>query len=332
MTVDSEKQRSQPLRIFLAEDLTKHNSSNDCWVSYQGKVYNISSFLPDHPGGDGLLLQYAGKDIEEAMENPDEHIHSSSAYEMLREFQIGILGTPETILNPNLIIDEDFKPTTTDISKDHLRNQFLDLSKPLIPQMWNCQFSRSFYLQQVHQPRHLSKPARLFGPWYLEISMMDSLVLLLGLLIYLASFSVISLDFTRIHTPSFPVHIDDVLPDKPFFLLLHFLLHGVHHYLPMDRLRLVMPPILFAALSHPFTRLAYVLFPVPYANAIISGAFTFYVLYDCTHYALHHTQLPKYLKEMKIYHMAHHFKDADLGFGVTSKIWDYAFGTVLTTR
>ncbi|POW08781.1 hypothetical protein PSTT_07266 [Puccinia striiformis] len=329
MTVDSEKQRSQPLRIFLAEDLTKHNSSNDCWVSYQGKVYNISSFLPDHPGGDGLTTP----DIEEAMENPDEHIHSSSAYEMLREFQIGILGTPETILNPNLIIDEDFKPTTTDISKDHLRNQFLDLSKPLIPQMWNCQFSRSFYLQQVHQPRHLSKPARLFGPWYLEMFTRTSW--------YVVPMIWLPIAFTLFHralnqqiydgfssSAAWSINLSCFILGNIIWTLLEYILH---RFL-MDRLRLVMPPILFAALSHPFTRLAYVLFPVPYANAIISGAFTFYVLYDCTHYALHHTQLPKYLKEMKIYHMAHHFKDADLGFGVTSKIWDYAFGTVLTTR
>ncbi|KAI9618887.1 hypothetical protein H4Q26_012141 [Puccinia striiformis f. sp. tritici PST-130] len=222
--------------------------------------------------------------------------------------------------------------------------------------MWNCQFSRSFYLQQVHQPRHLSKPARLFGPWYLEMFTRTSWYVVpmiwlpiaftlfhraLNQQIYdgfsssaawsinLSCFILGNIIWTLLEyiLHRFLFHIDDVLPDKPFFLLLHFLLHGVHHYLPMDRLRLVMPPILFAALSHPFTRLAYVLFPVPYANAIISGAFTFYVLYDCTHYALHHTQLPKYLKEMKIYHMAHHFKDADLGFGVTSKIWDYAFGT-----
>lgn len=36
-----------------------------------------------------------------------------------------------------------------------------------------------------------------------------------------------------------------------------------------------MPPILFAALSFPFTRLAYALFPVAIANGIISGAFGF---------------------------------------------------------
>ena len=28
--------------------------------------------------------------------------------------------------------------------------------------------------------------------------------------------------------------------------------------------------------------------------------------------------------------MAHHYKNFDLGFGVTSKIWDCVFNTVLT--
>jgi hypothetical protein len=32
----------------------------------------------------------------------------------------------------------------------------------------------------------------------------------------------------------FLFHIDKWLPDRPFFLMLHFLLHGIHHYLPMD--------------------------------------------------------------------------------------------------
>lgn len=45
----------------------------------------------------------------------------------------------------------------------------------------------------------------------------------------------------------------------------------------MDRLRLVMPPLLFTALSLPFTRLAYKLFPTYMANGVISGAFFFYV-------------------------------------------------------
>jgi 4-hydroxysphinganine ceramide fatty acyl 2-hydroxylase len=46
-----------------------------------------------------------------------------------------------------------------------------------------------------------------------------------------------------------------------------------------------MPPLLFFVLETPFTQLAYVLFPPAVANGIISGAFAFYVLYDCMHYA-----------------------------------------------
>lgn len=41
-----------------------------------------------------------------------------------------------------------------------------------------------------------------------------------------------------------------------------------------NSLRLVMPPMLFAALQTPFTQLAYKIFPAPIANGIISGAFT----------------------------------------------------------
>lgn len=33
----------------------------------------------------------------------------------------------------------------------------------------------------------------------------------------------------------FLFHIDDLLPDANWALVLHFLLHGIHHYLPMDR-------------------------------------------------------------------------------------------------
>lgn len=106
----------------------------------------------------------------------------------------------------------------------------------------------------------------------------------------------------------FLFHVDYYLPDTNWAMMLHFLLHGIHHYLPMDRLRLVMPPTLFLALETPFTNLAHLLFPKSVANGIISGAFTFYILYDCMHYALHHTRLPQYMAEMKRYHLAHHYK------------------------
>jgi len=106
----------------------------------------------------------------------------------------------------------------------------------------------------------------------------------------------------------FLFHVDYYMPDTNWAMLLHFLLHGIHHYLPMDGLRLVMPPLLFLTLETPFTKLAHLIFPAGVANGIIAGGFTFYILYDCMHYALHHTRLPKYLADMKRYHLAHHYK------------------------
>jgi sterol desaturase/sphingolipid hydroxylase (fatty acid hydroxylase superfamily) len=35
--------------------------------------------------------------------------------------------------------------------------------------------------------------------------------------------------------------------------------------------------------------------------------------------SLHHTKLPQYLREMKKYHLAHHYKNFELGYGVTSE-------------
>ena len=33
----------------------------------------------------------------------------------------------------------------------------------------------------------------------------------------------------------FLFHIDALLPDHPYALMIHFLMHGIHHYIPMDR-------------------------------------------------------------------------------------------------
>ena len=132
-------------------------------------------------------------------------------------------------------------------------------------------------------------------------------------------------------TPEFAADCYSYLPDNRVGITLHFILHGIHHYLPMDKYRLVMPPTLFAALAAPFWKFAHaVLFHNWYAaTAAYCGGIFGYVCYDLTHYFLHHQDLPLWYKELKKYHLAHHFLDYELGFGVTSKFWDSVFGTEL---
>jgi 4-hydroxysphinganine ceramide fatty acyl 2-hydroxylase len=39
--------------------------------------------------------------------------------------------------------------------------------------------------------------------------------------------------------------------------------------------------------------------------------------------------LPSYYRQLKEYHLQHHFADHQNGFGVTSRLWDRVFGTEL---
>lgn len=98
-TLEKQPLKSRAVRIFTREDLVNHNNTSSCWISRNGKVYDVTGFLQDHPGGDDLILNYAGKDVGEIMKDSDEHDHSDSAYEMLEEYCIGRLGTDAMIVD-----------------------------------------------------------------------------------------------------------------------------------------------------------------------------------------------------------------------------------------
>lgn len=65
---------------------------------------------------------------------------------------------------------DDFEPEETDVTADFEKNEFLDLRRPLFWQVWEANFSKAYYMQQVHQPRHTPESPRLFAQWYLEVS------------------------------------------------------------------------------------------------------------------------------------------------------------------
>lgn len=124
-------------------------------------------------------------------------------------------------------------------------------------------------------------------------------------------------------------YVPSYLPDNRFSITAHFLLHGIHHYLPMDKYRLVMPPALFAILATPFWYLAHAILSHSWhgATAAYCGGIFGYICYDLTHYFIHHRRLPWWYRRLKKNHLAHHFLNCELGFGVTTTAWDTIFGT-----
>jgi predicted heme/steroid binding protein len=41
-------------------ELAKHNRQADCWIAYKGTVYDITSWLPRHPGSAAAISPYCG--------------------------------------------------------------------------------------------------------------------------------------------------------------------------------------------------------------------------------------------------------------------------------
>jgi dihydroceramide fatty acyl 2-hydroxylase len=121
-------------------------------------------------------------------------------------------------------------------------------------------------------------------------------------------------------------------PDHGVGARLHWIIHGIHHDHPNDRMRLVMPP----SVSVPLAALFLLLFHAVLGTGWLAfgGGFLLgYLCYDMTHYHLHHhrpkSRLGRRLREQ---HMRHHFQDHETGYGVSSPVWDYVFGTVPRRR
>ncbi len=122
-------------------------------------------------------------------------------------------------------------------------------------------------------------------------------------------------------------------PDHPLGRRLHFIMHGVHHDHPNDRLRLVMPPAVSIPLATLFLLGFIALFGEAAAFPIFAGFILGYLIYDYTHYHVHHhvprTAAGKRLREQ---HMRHHFQDHRFGYGVSSPLWDFVFRTTPARR
>eukprot|EP01134_Creolimax_fragrantissima_P004721 CFRG4721T1 len=325
---------------FTAAQISEHHTADDCWVIHNDNVYDVTEFLESHPGGPDIVLMHGGKDITKVMTDPSEHEHSEFAVQMLEDYKVGKLDSKK-----------NSSPNEASTGLGVPDPSFLDITKPLFMQMWNNTFEKDYYMKQVHIARHIKdgKPAPIFSgalelltltPWYVVplIWVPVSIYMYSIALPYWGHAAMIPLFVAGIGTWTFfeysfhrfLFHVDAWLPDHPKAFAIHFIMHGIHHFLPMDRMRLVMPPALFTILVVPTVSFFMAFLPEVLVWAVASGGVFGYVLYDMCHYFMHHGRPHwEYLREMKTYHLNHHYKDWDLGFGITTKFWDQVFGTEL---
>uniref|UniRef100_A0A2K5R8A6 Cytochrome b5 n=1 Tax=Cebus imitator TaxID=2715852 RepID=A0A2K5R8A6_CEBIM len=82
------EQSDEPVKYYTLEEIKKHNHSKSTWLILHHKVYDLTKFLEEHPGGEEVLREQAGGD---ATENFEDVGHSTDARELSKTYIIGEL-------------------------------------------------------------------------------------------------------------------------------------------------------------------------------------------------------------------------------------------------
>eukprot|EP00252_Welwitschia_mirabilis_P012248 TRINITY_DN27206_c0_g1_i1.p1 TRINITY_DN27206_c0_g1~~TRINITY_DN27206_c0_g1_i1.p1 ORF type:complete len:129 (+),score=29.81 TRINITY_DN27206_c0_g1_i1:242-628(+) len=94
-------------KVYLFEEVSKHNNVKDCWLIIDGKVYDVTQFLEEHPGGDEVLLAATAKDATEDFEDVG---HSDDARGMMEKYYIGRVDPSTVPSRPKYTVPKDERP------------------------------------------------------------------------------------------------------------------------------------------------------------------------------------------------------------------------------
>lgn len=89
----SSQNTSSNTKTYTVADVAKHSTETDCWMVVEKKVYDVTSFISNHPGGKAIL-KGCGIDatvLFEQRPDTDKGPHPESAQKQLEKLYIGDL-------------------------------------------------------------------------------------------------------------------------------------------------------------------------------------------------------------------------------------------------
>lgn len=77
---------------YSLAELAEHDTLDDCWMLIEGAVYEVSDYLPKHPGGSAVVEPWCGREATVGMRTKGgETDHSARTWRMLERYRIGQL-------------------------------------------------------------------------------------------------------------------------------------------------------------------------------------------------------------------------------------------------
>lgn len=86
-----------PLRQITLEEVAGHDSRESCWKAIEGRVYDVTDYIPEHPTSERVILRWCGRESTEAWNDKGGgRPHSPSARAELEQYLIGELDDEDS--------------------------------------------------------------------------------------------------------------------------------------------------------------------------------------------------------------------------------------------
>ncbi|MBP6866522.1 MAG: hypothetical protein KBC12_03205 [Candidatus Pacebacteria bacterium] len=104
-----------PKNLLTLENIANHNTAGDCYLIVNDAVYNVSTYINQHPGGVRNITSRCGSEATKVFST----IHSNFAWNLLKKYYVGKVGSATTVVGSSTagIPVSNTQKSLTDIEK-----------------------------------------------------------------------------------------------------------------------------------------------------------------------------------------------------------------------
>jgi cytochrome b involved in lipid metabolism len=108
---------------YTMEEVAQHEEEGDCWMTFEGSVYDFSEYLPDHDKFMDIR-EWCGKDMTEEFKDKAGagRDHREGTYELLAQYKIGELKGDYDLVDAEVVVDSTEEDQEEEITKEREYN------------------------------------------------------------------------------------------------------------------------------------------------------------------------------------------------------------------
>ncbi|KIY63291.1 hypothetical protein CYLTODRAFT_426228 [Cylindrobasidium torrendii FP15055 ss-10] len=171
-------------KILSGKEVATHNTREDCWIIVHGKAYDVTDFLPEHPGGSKIILKYAGKDA--TAEYDPIHPPDAITTNLPPEKHLGSVA-PDTVEKVEITITDEEKarqgrvalrPSLSEVLNLH---DFETIARLVMPEKAWAYYSSAADDEITHRENHAAYHRIWFRPRIMrDVTQVDWSTTILG--------------------------------------------------------------------------------------------------------------------------------------------------------